>query len=101
MKKTILIALLALALSACSWFHAYRPDVQQGNVLSPQKVAKLHTGMLKCQVKTLLGAPVLENTFDDNQLLYVYNFIPNYGTPVKRKLILTFNNQGQLIKIEK
>lgn len=87
-------------LSACSYFHAYRPDIQQGNILDPVKVSALRTGMTQLQVKTLLGKPVLQNTFDNNQLLYAYNFIPNRGKPIQKELILTFKND-RLVKIQK
>lgn len=89
-----------LFLSGCGVFHAYRPDIQQGNVLNEKTVQQVRVGMDKLQVESLLGEPVLQNTFDQNQLLYVYNFIPNRGKLVKKRLILTFS-KNKLVKIEK
>jgi len=98
--KKVIVVLLSLFLTSCSWFHLYRPDVVQGNVLKPAMVNKIHTGMTSAEVRDVLGTPVLKDTFIDNQLLYVYNFIPNSGKPIEKKLILTFSNR-KLIRIQK
>lgn len=100
MKKLLLILTLSTFLGGCGFLHPYRPDIQQGNIVNPQKMSQLRVGMLREQVITLLGDPVLTNTFDNDQLLYVYNFIPNRGQPINKRLILTFK-QDQLTRIEK
>ena len=100
MKNFLLICCCTLCLSGCSWLRGYQPPIQQGNILNKDKMTKIHKGMSQADVKQLLGDPVLENTFNDNQLLYVYNFMPNGNEKFESQFILTFRN-NQLIKIEK
>jgi len=71
---------LALALAGCEsvrqWtpplLHAYRPDVQQGNVVTKEMVDQLATGMTRDQVRFLLGTPALVSIFRQERWDYVY-----------------------------
>ena len=67
--RILLIILIALLGSACS---IYQPDLQQGNVLEAEKVAKLNPGMTRRQVLFVLGTPMLKNPFERNRWDYVY-----------------------------
>lgn len=98
-KKIAIAVSLSLLLAGCGFIHPYRPDIQQGNILNQQQVKKLHVGMTKYQVQNLLGDPVINDTFDHNQLLYAYTNEPNRGKMVQKKLILTFKN-NRLVKID-
>jgi len=91
--------LLTFLLSGCG-VHIYRPDVQQGNVIKQENVAKLHAGMTQEQVEKIMGAPVLKDTFDNNQMTYVYTFKPGSDKMTMKSLTLTFK-QGRLTKIDK
>lgn len=99
-KQLISLLLLSTALSACSIIHSYRPDVQQGNTINWQNVAKLKVGMTKAQATQIMGSPVLQNLFADNRMTYVYTLWPNHGPTQRAAVILTFRND-RLIKIEK
>ena len=68
-----LILALALSLSACSSW-VYRIDIPQGNYLEQKDIDKLQIGMTKEQVKFVLGAPVLIDSFDTNTWHYIYQF---------------------------
>ncbi len=65
----ILIPALTLTAAGCS---IYQPDIQQGNVLEAEKVAKLKPGMTRRQVLFVLGSPMLKNPFERNRWDYVY-----------------------------
>ena len=52
----------------------YRPDIQQGNLITQEMVSQLKPGMTKAQVLFIMGTPVLQNTFDDNRWVYLYVF---------------------------
>ncbi len=89
MKKILLIVTTILVLSGC----VHKMDIEQGNVITPEMVAKLHTGMTEEQVKNVMGTPMLLNTFDDNRIDYVYTLKPAYGKTTEKTVTLIFRNR--------
>ncbi len=92
--RILTILLVSAGLTAC-----YHPDIQQGNILTPAQIQQIHLGMSQSEVEEVLGQPILDNAFSDDQLTYVYSNWPNHGDFVEKKLILLFHND-RLIKIE-
>ncbi|MGH8146641.1 MAG: outer membrane protein assembly factor BamE [Rhodanobacteraceae bacterium] len=94
MRKTIPTLLLAaasmLTLGACHVI--YRPDVQQGNLLLGNNVAKLKPGLTKQQVVALLGSPSVVSPFHQNQWNYVATMQRRGGSIKQRTLTLYFDN---------
>ncbi|MBS0319505.1 MAG: outer membrane protein assembly factor BamE [Proteobacteria bacterium] len=81
---TCAAAALALVLAACqtvderfptarNWF-VYKLDINQGNYLTADQVAKLKPGMTQSQVKLALGTPLLIDPFHDDRWDYIYRF---------------------------
>lgn len=101
-KLTIafLLTLTGATLLGCSYCGLYRPNIQQGNILSQDVVAQLRPGMNVDQVIYLMGSPVLTNTFQTNRLDYVYTFRRGGDPMVRRHLTLTFDNAGILRTID-
>lgn len=100
MKKILSVVLLAILLSGCGIFHAYRPDISQGNVITKAQVAKLRIGMSQAQTVAIMGQPVLQNVFANGRVSYVYTFWPNRGASQYKKVVLNFTH-GRLTKITK
>ena len=50
----------------------YKLSVQQGNVITQEMVDRLEPGMTRNQVEYVMGRPVLEDPFDDDQWVYLY-----------------------------
>lgn len=50
----------------------YKLSVQQGNVITQEMVDRLDPGMTRNQVEFVMGRPVLEDPFDDDQWVYLY-----------------------------
>lgn len=88
MKKLLSFLTLTtvFALAGC----VHKMDIEQGNVITPEMVSKLHTGMTEEQVKSVMGTPMLLNTFDDSRIDYVYSFKPAYGQTTEKQVTLTF-----------
>jgi len=65
-----MFALLASAvlLGGC----VYRPDIQQGNLLSVKDVEQVQVGMTRSQVRFLLGTPMVSDPFAPHRWDYVY-----------------------------
>jgi len=88
MKKLFLSLALLAALSGC----IHKMDIEQGNIITPEMVSKLHTGMTEDQVQAIMGTPMLLNTFNDNRIDYVYTFKPARGKLTEKHITLIFRN---------
>ena len=92
MKKLILCGLF-IFLSACS---NYKLEVQQGNLITQETISKLQKGMSKQEVQSLLGTPLLQDSFDNNRWDYV--FYQKKNKTKSQNITLRFKN-NQLINI--
>lgn len=86
----ILITVSCLSISACSFL--YRPTIQQGNIIDAQTASQLKPGMSADQVRYMMGTPVLQNTFNPNQWIYVYTLKPGNKPRQEQRVILNFSN---------
>ena len=74
LHRTLIFTLLAAAvLSGC----VYRPDIQQGNLLSVKDIEQVQVGMTRSQVRFLLGTPMVSDPFAPHRWDYVYRM--EYG----------------------
>jgi outer membrane protein assembly factor BamE len=98
------LAALAGCESIRSWTPAviqpYRPDVQQGNVVTKEMVDQLRTAMTRDQVRFLLGTPLLTSVFHLERWDYVYFLKRGKGDERQlRKLTVLFRD-GRLETFE-
>lgn len=84
------IILASILLSGCELFSVHRLDVQQGNALVAEDIAKIRVGMSREQVTFLLGSPMLTDPFHADRWDYVYYLKPGNGEPESRHLTLYF-----------
>ena len=88
---------LCLSLSGCgSLIKVHRLDVQQGNIISKDQLAKIHKGMSQAQVMTIIGNPVLTNVFETGELDYVYTWKPGYGKFTKSRITVRFRHNKMI-----
>lgn len=97
-KKLVLNLCLLFSLAGCSYFHVYSPTVDQGNNLSQDEINQLKPGMSRQEVLELLGDPVLNSEFSENELHYVYYIKPGHSAQREQQLTLYFNKEN-LVKI--
>ena len=71
----ILVLGVALGTAGC----VYRPNIQQGNLLSAEEVDKVTVGMTRSQVRYLLGTPMVSDPFAPQRWDYVYRL--THGRP--------------------
>lgn len=101
-KTSSAVALAAaLLLAGCesmrSWtptfIQPYRPDVQQGNVVTKEMVEQLRPGMTRDQVRFLLGTPLVASLFHQDRWDYIYYLKRGKGTETQqRKLTVLFKD---------
>lgn len=66
----LLLLAACLALSSC-FLKPHKIDVQQGNYLDEEMIAKLKPGMTRSQVRFLLGTPLIADPFHPERWDYL------------------------------
>jgi len=97
----LLPVLLVSLLAGCSNFKIgpHRIDVQQGNALDQDNLARLKTGLSRSQVRFLLGTPLIVDPFRDDRWDYVYVF-HKAGRLTEQKRVSLFFQGDLLARIE-
>lgn len=93
-------ALLAGCESMRSWtptfIQPYRPDVQQGNVVTKEMVEQLRPGMTRDQVRFLLGTPLVASMFHQDRWDYIYHLKRGKGTEEQRRRLTVLFKDNRL-----
>jgi outer membrane protein assembly factor BamE len=96
-------ALLQAGCAAPNWLlgylRPYRPDVQQGNIITRDMVEQLRPGMTRDQVRFLLGTPMLADIFHQDRWDYPYALRRRSGETQIRKLYVVFAD-GKLARYQ-
>lgn len=100
-------ALLAALLAAgCSSWNSgdavlgvlspHRIDIQQGNVVTQEQLARIKPGMNRLQVRDALGSPLLTDAFHPDRWDYIFT-LRQGGKPLQRRnIVLLF--EGDVLK---
>jgi outer membrane protein assembly factor BamE len=102
MRKLIL---LLIVLAGCKQvpmlpgISAYKIDIQQGNYVTQDMVAKLKPGMSKSQVRFALGTPLVVDPFHSDRWDYIYVLQKGGRTVEQRRIIVVFEGD-KLIRID-
>ncbi|WP_392433687.1 outer membrane protein assembly factor BamE [Yersinia sp. HM-2024] len=99
---TAAAVMLAILTAGCSTLEkvVYRPDINQGNYLSPNDASKIHKGMTQQQVAYTLGTPMLQDPFGTKTWFYVFRQQPGHEKVTQQTLTLTFDSSGVLTDIK-
>ena len=96
MRLASLALCIAAALaSGC----VYRIDVQQGNVVVQDQLAKIKVGMSRPEVRQILGTPLLADPFHANRWDYWF-YNEKRGREVERNKITIHFADDKVTKIE-
>ncbi len=94
-----------LALAGCkmpdvpTMISPYKMDVQQGNVVTQEMVAKLKLGMTRSQVRFALGSPLIVDPFRNDRWDYVYTY-QKQGRPLENRRIIVIFQDDKLLRVE-
>ena len=101
MRHFLIFALLLSLAAGCSGgkFGPYRIDVQQGNALDQESVARLKPGLSRSQVRFLLGTPLVVDPFRNDRWDYVYLY-HKAGKLTEQKRVTLFFEDETLVRIE-
>ena len=96
-----LVALLA----GCSYvpmvpgISPFKIDIQQGNYVTQDMVAKVNPGMSKAQVRFALGTPLIVDPFHNDRWDYVYE-LQKRGRIVEHRRIIAVFQDDKLVSID-
>jgi outer membrane protein assembly factor BamE len=100
--RHVLISTVFLCLAAgCSGgkIGPHRIDVQQGNALDQENVARLKPGLNRSQVRFLLGTPLVVDPFHNDRWDYVYVYY-KAGRLAEQKRVTLYFEGDALARIE-
>jgi len=80
-----------LCLQGCGYF-VYKMDVQQGNYVTQDVVARVKTGMTKAEVRQVLGTPLLSDPFHANRWDYYFSAEKGGRSQDRTQLSVFFEN---------
>ncbi|UCG97953.1 MAG: outer membrane protein assembly factor BamE [Burkholderiales bacterium] len=100
----VVLPLLVACESARQWtppiLQPYRPDVQQGNVVTKEMADQLAVGMTRDQVRFLMGTPALVSVFHQDRWDYVYLLKRGKGAEVQSRRLTVFFKDNRLERFE-
>jgi outer membrane protein assembly factor BamE len=71
----------------------YRVEVVQGNVVTKEQAEAIKPGMNRAQVRDILGAPLLTDTFHQDRWDYVFTIRRQGAEPQRRSVVLMFDGE--------
>ena len=77
----------------------YKMDIQQGNVVTQEMIAKLRPGMTRSQVRFALGTPLVVDPFRTDRWDYVFLYQKAGVVAEHRKIAVIFQDD-KLVRIE-
>ena len=77
----------------------YKIDIQQGNVVTDDMLARLEPNMEKRKVRFLLGTPLVTDAFNENRWDYIYSLKQGGHEQIRKHIIVVFEND-RLARIE-
>ena len=99
-----LLPLLVACESTRRWvpdfMEPYRPDVQQGNVVTKEMADQLANGMTRDQVRFLLGTPALVSVFRQDRWDYVYLLKRGVGSEVQSRRLTVYFKDSRVERFE-
>ncbi len=105
LKSICLLASLLMLISGCKQvpmmpgLTAYKIDIQQGNAVTQEMVAKLQPGMTRSQVRFALGTPLLVDPFRADRWDYFYSYMQR-GDVIEQRRLAVFFKDDKLDRIE-
>lgn len=92
--RLLLLLLLSLSLTNCTYLPSlpYKIDIQQGNVVTDEMVARLKPGMTRSQVRFTLGTPLVMDAFHADRWDYIYRTAPHGRVTEEKKLAVFFKD---------
>ncbi len=102
--RTAVLAACLVVVAGCAWvppiLQPYRPDLQQGNVVTKEMVDQLRPGMSREQVRFLLGTPTLTSAFHQDRWDYVYLLKRGKGGELQQRQLTVWFKDNRMAEFK-
>jgi outer membrane protein assembly factor BamE len=104
-NRYLLTAILFAGMAGCKQapmlpgIGPHKIDIQQGNAVTQEMVAKLQPGMTRSQVRFALGTPLLVDPFRADRWDYFYSYTKG-GELVEQRRLIVFFKDDKLERLE-
>ena len=104
-NKYLVVIAIAASLIGCKQvpmlpgMGAHKIDIQQGNAITQDMVAKLQPGMSRSQVRFVLGTPLLVDPFRSDRWDYFYSYMKG-GVVIEERRLVVFFKDDKLDRVE-
>jgi outer membrane protein assembly factor BamE len=99
LRAIVLLSVLIAGCQAIPTFRPYRMDIQQGNVVTQEMLARLQAGMTRSQVRFTLGTPLVVDPFRADRWDYVYQYSKRGEVTEQRRIVVVFKDD-KLVRVE-
>jgi len=86
------ILLVASLVAGCNLISPYKMDIQQGNVITQEMLARVERGMTRTQVRFALGTPLVVDPFRGDRWDYVYIYMKQGVVTEQRRIVAVFKD---------
>lgn len=93
------ILVVPLLVAGCGILTPYQMDIQQGNVVTQDMIARVEPGMTRSQVRFALGTPLVVDPFRSDRWDYVYVYTKQGTVTEQRRIVVVFKDD-KLARIE-
>ena len=93
------LVVISLLLASCSGiaklpsFTPHKIEIRQGNLVTPEMRDKLKAGMIKTQVRAVLGTPLINDVFHASRWDFVYRLEQNSKLTEQQRMTLYFDGE--------
>jgi outer membrane protein assembly factor BamE len=89
-----------MLLIGCAEFPGvYKIDIEQGNVITQEMIDQLRPDMTKRQVRFIMGAPLVKDTFNQERWDYIHSISRRGNKRDQINLSLFFEDEGRLLSL--
>ena len=67
------LAVITAVITSLSGCFLYKPDIQQGNLITAKMISELQPGMTKREVSRILGSPLINDPFNKDRWDFYYS----------------------------
>ena len=98
-RQVLLVFLCVIASLLIGCYRGYQLDIDQGNIITLEKVSQLQLGMTREEVQFVMGTPLVKDPFHLDRWDYFYSFASGDKRTINQKQLSIFFENNILANI--